>query len=283
LRLATIVGIAASIGFIAVGCGRFDVAPVKPIASSATSKLPLMAEFDRNLDLWQSTGIGAYAFTYESSCFCPSGPHLIVSDGTSVRIDGVRVDRTAPPPAGAPVGVDGLFEIVRRAIEGDRATITYDPATGVPTAMDSDPIVNAMDDELAFKVTGWTLDPPDDSPLGDVTSARRLWEEQSLWTYSWTIAIACDCVHDGRSFDMIVRDGEPAVRSGGKAIATDQLEGVPLTVPALFDFATTGATSPGFRFEFDAARGYPTRVDVHDDRPDAVQFETITVRSFTAP
>lgn len=242
-----------------------------------------MAEFDRNLALWQSTGIRTYAFTYEVSCFCPEGPHLIVSDGTSVRIDGLAVDATTPPPIGAPVGVDGLFEIVRRAINGDRATITYDPATGVPTAMDSDPIANAVDDEMAFKVTGWTLDPPDDGSLGSVTNARRVWERQSPSDYSWSIVIACDCFYDGRSFDVSVRDGEPTVRSAGKAIAIDKLDGVPLTVPALFDFAAAGATTAGFGFEFDARGGFPTRVDVHDDRPEAVQFETITVRSFAVP
>ena len=242
-----------------------------------------MAEFNRNLELWQSRGIRTYAFTYEPSCFCAQRRYLVVSDDTSVRIDGVPVDGTAPPPVGAPVGVDGLFEIVRRAINGDRATITYDPVTGVPIAMDSDPIAMAIDDELAFKISGWTLDPPDDGPLGGVINARRIWERQNLWTYSWSIEVACDCVHDGRTFDVTVRDDEPAATSAGKRVATDTLEGVPLTVPALFDFAIARATVAGFGFEFDPWRGYPTRVDVHDERPEAVQFETITVTSFTAP
>lgn len=283
MRHATIAGNAASILLIVVGCGRLDVAPVKPTSSTAIAKLSLMAEFNRNLELWQSTGTRTYAFTYEPSCFCPQGRSLVVSDDTSIRIDGVAVDGTAPSPVGAPVGVEGLFEIVRRAIDGDRAMISYDPVTGVPIAMDSDPIAMAIDDELAFTVSGWTLDPPDDGPLGGVVNARHIWERQNLWSYSWSISVACDCVHDGRSFDVIVRDGEPTVTSAGKAIATDKLEGVPLTVPALFDFAVAGATIADFGFGFDPDRGYPTRVEVHADQPEAVQVETITVRSFTAP
>ena len=87
--------------------------------------------------------------------------------------------------------------------------------------MDSDPIANAIDDELTFKVTGWTLDPPDDRVLGPITTARRLWDRQHLLTYTWSIQIACECFHESRRFDITVTDGDPTVRSGGKGIGVE--------------------------------------------------------------
>ncbi len=60
-----------------------------------------------------------------------------------MRIDGVAVDPTEPLHDWTPVGVPGLFALVRQAIDGDRTKVTYDPATGVPVAMESDPMENA--------------------------------------------------------------------------------------------------------------------------------------------
>jgi len=264
---------------VVAACGRLTPTP---IGSPLTAKQPLMAEFNRNLATWQASGITRYAFTYAPSCFCPLISHLIVSDGTEIRIDGVATDGSAPPP-GAPIGVDGLFEIVRRAIEGDHATIAYDESTGVPTTMASDPIANAVDDELSFKLSDWTLDPPDDRVLGTISNARRLWDGRNLQTYAWSITIACDCFYDGRRYDITVKDGDPTVQSGGKRIALEELGGVPLTIPAFFDLATEWAVTGTTKVDFDRERGYPTRAEVQSTEPDATQSETITVVSFAIP
>src|SRR2546426_1498720 len=208
MRSRTTHGLAVTIALLAFGCGPIVATPIVPVDSPLTPKQPLMAEFDENLAKWQAAGIKRYAFSFAPFCFCALGEHLVVGDGDEVRVDGVAVGAMAPPP-GTPVGVDGLFDIVRRAIQGDRATITYDSPTGVPIAMDSDPIANAIDDELSFKVTGWTLDPPDDRVLGRITTGRRLWERQNVASYSWSFRISCDCVDDGRRFDVTVNDGEP--------------------------------------------------------------------------
>ena len=243
-----------------------------------------MAEFDRNLATWQASGITRYAFIYAPSCFCPLISHLVVGDGTEIRIDGVATDGSVPAPIGAPLGVDGLFEIVRRAIKGDRATIAYDGSTGVPTKLDSDPVSNAVDDEFSFQVTDWTLDPPDDLVLGSISTARRLWDGQNLRTYAWSIKVSCDCFHDGRRYAITVKDNDPTVRFHGKTVAASDLDGVPVTVPAFFDLATGWAV---MRLEtdvaFDGERGYPTRAEVHATGQDAVQSETISVVSFVVP
>ena len=260
-----------------------DTTPIDtPIGSPLTPKEPLKAEFDRHLAIWQASGITTYAFTYAPSCFCPLISHLIVSDGTQVRIDGLAVGPVAPP-IGAPVGVDGLFDIARRAINGDHATIGYDDATGVPIAMDSDPIANAVDDELSFKVTDWTLDPPDDRVLGAISKGRRLWEAQGLRTYTWSIKFACDCFYDGRRYDITVNDDGPAVRSGGKPVPAEDLFDVPVTIPEFFDLVTGWAVTDEATVALDPVRGYPLRAKFHATRPDTVQSETIRVVSFTVP
>ncbi len=266
---------------IASACGPLIPTPTtNPIGSPLTPKKPLMAEFDRNLSIWQASGITRYAFTFAPSCFCDTTRHLVVADGDAIRIDGAAPNEQTNAPAGVP----GLFEMARRAIEGDHATIGYDDATGVPMTLDSDPIANAVDDEYSFTVSDWTLDPPDDRVLGRISAARRLWDGHAVRTYTWSIKIACDCFFDGRRFDITVKDGDPTVRSGGKRVAIDELEGIPLTIPAFFDTATewtrTGGTTT---VEFDDGRGYPTHAEVHAANPDAVQAETIDVVGFSVP
>lgn len=285
MRGLTIGGLAVLVA-MAAACGPLLPMPIVtpipiPIGSPLAPKQPLMAEFDRNLATWQASGITRYAFTYTPFCFCPLGSHLIVSDGTEIRIDGVAVGEMAPP-SGAPVGVDGLLAIVRRAIKGDRATIGYDESTGVPTTMDSDPITNAVDDELSFKVTDWTLDPPDDRVIGRITTARQLWDRQGLQDYNWSIRIACACPDDGHRFDVTVRNDEVAtVQSGTKRISFDPIDPAePFSVARLFDIATYGATTVETTIEFDARFGHPTFVEIHDDRPDAVPFWSLRVLSF---
>ena len=285
MRRRTIIGgLGSLIALVSIACGPLIPTPVAPpVGSPLTPKAPLMAEFDRNLATWQAAGIRTYAFTYTPSCFCPVGSHLVVSDHGAVRIDGAAVDGTRALPIGAPVGVDGLFEIVRRAINGDRAAIMYDATTGVPISMVSDPIANAVDDELSFAVTGWTLDPPDDRTLGQVTTARLAWDARSFLTYTWSIRFTSDCVYDGQRFDITVKNGEATVRSRGTKIATDNLEGVPTTVPALFDDAAEMAVTGDLNVTLDREQGYPSRVEWHGNRPDAVRSVTIEVVSFKTP
>ena len=280
MRGSTIAGLALILAATAAACGSLVPAPpLAPSGSPLTAKQSLMAEFDRNLAAWQASAITRYAFTFKPMCFCDTTPHLVVSDGGPIRIDGVPADQQP----GAPAGVPGLFEFVRRAINGDRASITYDQSTGVPMAMTSDPIANAIDDEFSFTLSDWTLDPPDDRVLGSISRARRLWDGQNIRTYTWSTKLGCDCFYDGRRYDITVKDGDPTVRSDGKRVAVEDLVGVPVTVPAFFDLATRWAVMGEATVAFDGERGYPTRAEVHDNRAEAVRSETITVESFAIP
>lgn len=267
---------------VALVVGACSVVPVARTETPAPDpKQSLIDEYARNVATWQMAGISRYGFTYTPFCFCSLGTHMVVGDGGVIRIDGVAIDSSTPESEGVPAGVPGVFDLVRRAIDGDSVTVRYDPRTGVPIAMDSDPVANAIDDELTFKVTDWTLEPPDDQLLGRLTAARRVWERQKLSSYAWSIAITCECVYDGRRFDITVRDGDPTVRSRGERIANDELEGVPLTVTALFDRVAVWVTKPGSSATFDPELAYPTRVSVGPDPVLPGQAETIEVVAFS--
>lgn len=270
------IGLAAALALVLGACSLLSDLRIP----EQNPKQALLDELDRNLATWQASGITRYAFRYEPFCFCDTTPHLVVGDDGVVRIDGL-VAEDAAALGGTPFGVEGLFAIVRRAIDGDQVSTTYDPVTGVPISMESDPITNAIDDELSFKVTNWTLDAPDDRLLGLVTTARQRWVRQQIGAYSMSISISCDCVYDGRRFDVAVRDGEVTATSRGKRLDVNDLEGVPLTIEALFDLAATWATVHQSSAVFDDRLGYPTHVAVDPRPPIPGQAETIDVVAFT--
>lgn len=274
-------GLALALAFVLSACGS-------PFADLIAPESPhphpeLVRELDQNVERWAAAGITRYAFTYTPSCFCASRTHLVIVEGDVVRIDGAKVDPTEPLHDFTPVGVPGLFAIVRQAINGDRTKVTYDPATGVPVAMESDPMENAIDDELSFTLNDWTLDPPDDTVLGKVSAARDVWDQRQFVRYTMTIRIDCTCVYDGRSFTTTDRGGDLVVMSDGQRIDPDTLDGVPLRVESLFDFAMLQATNGRTSIEFDPQLGYPRRIVVGPDPTVAGQDETIEVLRFTAP
>lgn len=55
---------------------------------------------------------------------------------------------------------------------------------------------------------------------------------------------------------------------------------IPLTIPALFTFASEWSVLGQVELEIDPTPGYPSRVSVQDKRPEAVQRETIEAVAF---
>lgn len=254
----------------AAACGPIaPTAATSPIPSDFTQKGPLMAAFDENLAKWQAAGITRYAFTYQPQCFCDITTRLVVADGREVRIDGVP----AGPVSGTPVGVPGLFDFARRAIKGDNAAIEYDPVTGVPIHLTSDPVRNAIDDELTFTVTHWTLEPPDDQRIGDVSRALARWQAQQILDYSMTLTIDRDIYH------VKVRDASPAVTKGGRRLDPDDLTEVPTDVWQLLRFAADYARTGSATVTLDDQIGYPRRIVV-DGGPTGGSGQTIEVTNF---
>jgi hypothetical protein len=273
MRHTTIGGVGVAVALLLAGCGPLIPTPVRPVGSPLSAKGPLMAEFDRNLGIWQAAGITTYAFTYEPDCFCDNRPRLVVADGDEIRIDGVAAGQRASAPAGVP----GLFELVRRAINGDRVSVEYDDVTGVPRTMDSDPVANGIDDELRFTVRDWTLDPPDDRVLGEISGARAVWQGRSIDTYEMTVKV------NHEVFVVKVKDGDPSVTQGGRTLRPDDIIELPVTVPALFDLAASSAITGRTTVTFDAELGYPTSILIASDTAADIARDTIKVTNFRVP
>jgi hypothetical protein len=119
-----------------------------------------LAELEVRQARWERLHPSAYVYAVERLCFCPEeyrGPvRLTVEDG--VAVDWVYVDSGLTVPPGIAVSfptVDGLFEILRSAIEDDafEVRVTYDSALGVPVDFWIDYIQMVADEELGMRVT----------------------------------------------------------------------------------------------------------------------------------
>ena len=99
-------------------------------------------------------------FAVERLCFCGAesrGPVRVRVQGMAV-VERVYVDTGGPVPgtfAELFPTVDGLFALVRSAIEGGayEVRVTYHAVLGVPIDVWIDYIENAVDDELGLTVT----------------------------------------------------------------------------------------------------------------------------------
>ena len=144
-HLRTAVAISAAGLFL--GCG-----------SSLVPSTPL-DELERNEALWGEAEPEEYRYAIRRLCFCV--PDVVRPVRVTVRsgavVERVYVDDGRPVPSGLAdlfPGVDGLFELVRDAIDRDAATleVRYDPASGVPMEISIDYLLEAVDEELSVDV-----------------------------------------------------------------------------------------------------------------------------------
>jgi len=141
--------------------------PVDPEIADGTAQQQLNAARQR----WQTAHIGDYHFTIERLCFCAPafrGPAtLIVRDGMPL----------APPAAFQDVAtVPRLHAVVQKAITDrvERLDVAYD-ARGVPVSISIDVSSMLADEEIAYRITGFTVDRPQYFAKGDVR-LRLHWE-----------------------------------------------------------------------------------------------------------
>jgi hypothetical protein len=146
---------------------RVASAPVDPgIADGMAQK-----QLDSARQRWQAAQIRDYHFTVERVCFCL--PSFRVPATIVVR-DDVPL---APPAAFDDVAtVPRLQAIVQKAIDDqvERLNVTYD-ARGVPREIAIDRSSMIADDEITYRVTGFTVDRPRVLAKGDVLLRLR-WE-----------------------------------------------------------------------------------------------------------
>ena len=134
-----------------------------PLLAACESVGPIdvrLIDLEANQSRWDSLGPDTYVYAVERLCFCGveyRGPvRVSVEGGTAVEHVYVGSGLTVPPGiAGEFPTVDGLFDLIRSAIESDAAevNVTYDPALGVPLDFWIDFDERVADEELGMQVT----------------------------------------------------------------------------------------------------------------------------------
>jgi hypothetical protein len=130
----------------------------------ATAPNAQQAELDANRQKWSDRGYASYTFTLRMDCFCAiNGPVsvLVVADSARVTLQstGEIIDAPWIPT------IKKLFDVIDQDIARHAAVlrVTYDATLGYPSLIVSDPIANAVDDEVTYTVTNvvrLAVDPP---------------------------------------------------------------------------------------------------------------------------
>ena len=112
---------------------------------------------------WYSSGIENYDFTIARICECTpelAGPVVVeVRNGqVSERkyASGINVD---PQYADLFTAVPGLFDLIDEAIRRDAAglAVRYNSAYGYPESIQIDWVAGAVDDEVSYRISDFTL------------------------------------------------------------------------------------------------------------------------------
>lgn len=113
---------------------------------------------------WEAHRITDYRYTLQILCFCP--PEIRQPVVIEVRND-ATVSITAVE-SGAVVDlehfkrldtIEELFDLIEAALIGKaaRVDVTYDPTWGFPTHISIDHVKDAIDDEVEYTVTEFTI------------------------------------------------------------------------------------------------------------------------------
>lgn len=106
---------------------------------------------------WRSVGVTSYTYVYRRSCFCAPGstePMSITVVGNAIQ-SVVRISDGARQDPALFDTIDGLFELLKDALDGDPAQFRadYDPSRGYPTSAYIDRDSRIADEELGFTAT----------------------------------------------------------------------------------------------------------------------------------
>lgn len=114
-----------------------------------------LTELNTNRQKWAAHGYANYAFTLRMDCFCAiNGPVTVLVVADSVRQVVLQSTGEAISAPWIPT-ITKLFDIIEQDINRPAAVlqVTYEPEFGYPTKIVSDPIANAVDDEVTYTVS----------------------------------------------------------------------------------------------------------------------------------
>lgn len=120
----------------------------------------MRSDLDRAEARWASTyGNASYTMVQQKSCFCivPTGAKITVVN--NVVTAGETLQATRPLTVQEQqyfMTVPQIFAYIREtlALKDARVDVTYDPVSGYPRTLSTDPYPAAADDELGITITG---------------------------------------------------------------------------------------------------------------------------------
>jgi hypothetical protein len=110
---------------------------------------------EANRQRWNEHGYTNYAFTLRMDCFCAiNGPVTVLVVADSARVVTVQSTGEVINAPWIPT-IKKLFDYIDQTIARGPAVlrVTYDPVLGYPVEIVSDPVANAVDDEVTYTVS----------------------------------------------------------------------------------------------------------------------------------
>ena len=151
---AALVAAAVLAAPVALRARHSDPAAGAPAAPTAVTTAPTTAPTPVSPDRaayarWRAEGSPNYTIRFTRSCYCPAlGPITItVRDRKVVRPPGLEF-------AAGLQSVDDLFTLILSG-RADRVKVSYDPVYGYPRSIDADMIINAIDDEVSYRLSDY--------------------------------------------------------------------------------------------------------------------------------
>jgi hypothetical protein len=131
-------------------------------SASLTPFPPGSEDLQRGEEAWRAAGVGSYHWQVRFGCECLlTGPvQVTVVDGRATEV----LTPSGPMPldrvAGFPLTVDDLYAVAHEAIaQGGTAKATWGTVLGIPATLQTDPIPQAIDDELSITVSSFEPTP----------------------------------------------------------------------------------------------------------------------------
>ena len=131
--------------------------------SGATEPSDPAAALAQSRTRWYNAGITDYEFTITRVCEClaeSTGPVVVeVRNGVIEERRYAGGSPVDPQYADLFTAVPGLFDLVEEAIQREAAglAVRYNDTYGYPESIQIDWVAGAVDDEVSYRITGFTL------------------------------------------------------------------------------------------------------------------------------
>ena len=137
-------------------------------------------ELDKAKAVWEATGIVSYGYQYNADCFCfPPPPYVIEVLDCTVENVTLLSDEFDPPPANQVYTIEELFTQLQQILDlcfGNvppySYSVSYDQEYGYPSNVTIDPEQLAIDEEIKYTVSNFTVIKRNENGCGSSTDTN---------------------------------------------------------------------------------------------------------------